>query len=414
MNIYVFADWFSKENYIGTLYAEEARGSQSYSFEFSNEWLKFVHEHSNLTLDPELQNYSGRQFLNSDKKIFGMFADACPDRWGRTLLQRRENIKARNESRNAKTLNETDFLLGVYDESRMGALRFKTDPDGPFIDYDENMSIPPITNLRGLEANSLAYENGYDTSNEWLKQLIAPGSSLGGARPKATVKDSAGALWIAKFPSKHDEYDQAAFEMLAHELAKMCGINVPEASLKTFSKSGSTFLVKRFDRDGEKRLHFASAMSLLNLKDGNNASDGHGYLEIAEFIRAYGKQPQADLKELFKRIAFSIAISNTDDHFRNHGFLLEKDGWKLSPAFDVNPSMTGDSLSLNINERNSLMSSELLLSTASQYLLPDNEAAVIIEQVMNTVQENWRKVANRLGISRESIEDMSGAFRRKD
>ena len=414
MNIYVYADWISQTENIGNIYVEQSRGTQKISFEYSSFWLNYASNHSNFFLDPDLENYRGRQFLNPAKEIFGMLADASPDRWGRTLLARREQQRAKLESRSARLLYAIDYLIGVYDESRMGALRFKLDPNGPFIDDDSELSVPPIADLRELEAASRAYENDEDFDNKWINQLVVPGSSLGGARPKATVRDLNGDLWIAKFPSKHDMYDQAAWEMIAHELAKMCGINMPEARLQKFSDLGSTVLFKRFDRDGSKRIHYASAMSLLGLQDGDNATAGHGYLDIVQFIRAYSKHPAQDLRELFTRVAFSIAISNTDDHFRNHAFLLDEDGWKLSPAFDINPSVNQEYLALYITEAESRMSNKLLLSTAQYYLLSHEDAKEIVNKVDEIVELNWEKLAKRIGISHQSIEMMRSAFRRKE
>lgn len=413
MKIYVFADWLSDKKHIGTLYVESARGVQNCSFEFSDYWLAEAKQGRISFLDPDLQNYLGRQYLSDGKSILGMLSDASPDRWGRTLLQRREEKTARNENRFPRKLNDYDYLLGVYDESRMGALRFKIDPDGQFLDDDAAMTIPPMASLRKLEAASRAYEADEGLNDEWIKQLIAPGSSLGGARPKASVIDTDGSLWIAKFPSKHDDYDQGAWEMLAHELAVMCGINTPDARLEKFSDSGSTFLVKRFDRDGRRRIHYASMMCLLGLSDGDNSRSGNGYLDIIQLIRAYSIQPKEDLKELFSRVAFSIAISNTDDHFRNHAFLLSDIGWRLSPAFDINPSAYGNNLSLNINETDSRMSMELLRSTADYYSLDDAAAVSIIDNVRNIVLNNWERLANRRHISRESIERLRIAFRDK-
>ena len=187
---------------------------------------------------------------------------------------------------------------------------------------------------------------------KWLKQLIAPGSSLGGARPKASVLAPDDSLWIAKFPSKYDEINVGAWEMVVHDLAKLCNLDVPEAKLEKFSKIGSTFLVKRFDRENDRRIHFASAMTLLGKKDGAGAADGLGYLDIASIIRQNSINPKKDLRELWRRIVFNMAVSNTDDHLRNHGFLLKKDGWILSPLFDVNPNIYGDALALNVDENN--------------------------------------------------------------
>ena len=345
--IFVYENFSSLEpKKLGVLYVDTLRSSEHYSFEYDQDWLK--QSKFSFCLDPDISMFSGRQY--TEKNIFGMFADASPDRWGRILMKRREAIKARNENRKPNKMYDSDFLLGVYDQTRVGALRFKDDVNGPFLSDDKETAAPPWATLRSLEEASRQFEKDDNYLNDkWLKQLLKPGSSLGGARPKATVEDEQGNLWIAKFPSKNDEYDVGAWEKVVHDLAKLCGLNVPESKVEKFSKDGSTFLVKRFDRDGEKRIHFASAMTMLGKNDGASSDDGSSYVDIVDFIRAYGSSPKDDLIELFKRIIFSMAVSNTDDHLRNHGFILNDKGWNLSPLYDVNPVPYGDVLSLNID-----------------------------------------------------------------
>ena len=238
----------------------------------------------------------------------------------------------------------------------MGGLRFKTVESENYLSDDKELATPPWTTLRQLESASLAFEKNDDGMEEkWLKQLVAPGSSLGGARPKASVLAPDGSLWIAKFPSKNDEINVGAWEMVVHDLAVLCQFNVPEAKLENFSKIGSTFLTKRFDRVGNKRIHFVSAMTLLGKNDGANAADGSSYLDIASLIRQNSETPKKDLFELWRRIVFNMAVSNTDDHLRNHGFLMGKEGWRLSPLYDVNPNIYGDTLSLNVDLDSNLM-----------------------------------------------------------
>lgn len=264
--IYVYADFLSfHEEPVGTIYISQTRGKEFYSFEYEQNWL----ENGAMLLDPDLQLYQGRQYVNDDKNIFGVFADSCPDRWGRKLMKRREELRARKAEVKPQKLLESDYLLGVYDEARMGGLRFKTNTDGEFLSSDKEYATPPWTSLRELEQASIAFEN--DTvglGEKWLKQLLAPGSSLGGARPKASVMAPDGSLWIAKFPSKHDDFNSGAWEMVAHDLAAMCGLCVPQAKALQLSKLGTTFLVKRFDRNGQERVHFSSAMTMLGKKDG--------------------------------------------------------------------------------------------------------------------------------------------------
>lgn len=406
--IFVYADFEQFDNeLVGKINVSIVRGREFYSFEYSEEWLK----HQNFVIDPDLQLYKGRQYINDDKKIFGAFADSCPDRWGRKLMDRREELRARENDERPRKLLESDYLLGVYDESRMGGLRFKTNEDGPFLSDDVEFSTPPWTSLRELEQASIAFENednGLD--DKWLKQLLAPGSSLGGARPKASVKAPDETLWIAKFPSKHDDIDSGAWEMVVHDLAIMCGLNVPEAKAEKFSKLGTTFLVKRFDRDGEKRIHFSSAMTMLGKSDGANAVDGSSYLEIVSFLKANGAHPKDDIKELWKRIVFSIAVSNTDDHFRNHGFILENDGWSLSPMYDVNPDIYGRYLSLNINDTESMLDFDVAIDAAPYYGIEKKDAEKMVDEIKDIVTNNWKNLASKYGVGRGEIERMKVAF----
>lgn len=406
--IFVYADFEQFDNeLVGKINVSNVRGREFYSFEYSEEWLK----HQNFVIDPDLQLYKGRQYTNDDKKIFGAFADSCPDRWGRKLMDRREELRARENDERPRKLLESDYLLGVYDESRMGGLRFKTNEDGPFLSDDVEFSTPPWTCLRELEQASIAFENednGLD--DKWLKQLLAPGSSLGGARPKASVKAPDETLWIAKFPSKHDDIDSGAWEMVVHDLAIMCGLNVPEAKAEKFSKLGTTFLVKRFDRDGEKRIHFSSAMTMLGKSDGANAAGGSSYLEIVSFLKANGAHPKDDIKELWKRIVFSIAVSNTDDHFRNHGFILENDGWSLSPMYDVNPDLYGRYLSLNINDTESMLDFDVAIDAAPYYGIEKKDAEKMVDEIKDIVTNNWKNLASKYGVGRGEIERMKVAF----
>lgn len=408
--IFVYADWCDGGPFlIGRLYVDRQRGRQVFSFAYHEEWL--LKSKFSITLDPDLAMYSGRQYVPVDKSMFGVFADSCPDRWGRLLMKRREAINARREKRKPRQLGELDFLLGVYDQSRMGALRFSDQEGGTFLSNEHELAAPPWTTLRKLESASIAFEKDESGLEEkWLEQLLAPGSSLGGARPKATVQGPDGALWIAKFPSKHDEYNSGAWEMVVHDLAKKCGLNVPEAKLETFSKSGSTFLVKRFDRDREKRIHFASSMTLLGKTDGASGGDGTSYLDIAAFIRSNGASPKEDLKELWKRIVFNMAVSNTDDHLRNHGFILTEKGWRLSPLYDVNPCIYGNSLSLNVSGEDGTIDFGLAIETSEFYGIKKKEAEKTISEIQKTVKDNWQSIAREYELSRGAVEYMRPAF----
>ncbi|MDD6744298.1 MAG: type II toxin-antitoxin system HipA family toxin [Roseburia porci] len=407
--IFVYDDFSTEQPVLmGSLYVNVIKGGESYSFEYDKDWLRKTG--LTLTLDPELMPYSGRQYPTG-KNIFGLFADASPDRWGRVLMNKRERILAEKEGRKPSKLYDSDYLLGVYDETRMGGIRFKANQEGPFLSDDKETAAPPWATLRTLEEASRNFENDETGLTEkWLNQLIKPGSSLGGARPKATVVDTKDQLWIAKFPSKNDENDTGAWEMVAHDLAALCGLNVPEAKLEKFSPLGSTFLIKRFDRMGSKRVHFASAMTLLGKTDGASAADGSSYLDIAAFIKSYGAQPKKDLGELWKRIVFNMAVTNTDDHLRNHAFILTDKGWILSPLYDVNPVPYGDELSLNVDEEDNSISIDLAVQTAVRFGISKSDAEVQAEEILKIVRDNWEKTAARYGLTRRQIEEMRPAF----
>lgn len=393
---------------IGRLYVDVIKGGESYSFAYDDKWL--ANTKLSLSLDPDLPAYAGRQFPNG-RAIFGVFADASPDRWGRLLMNKRERNLADKKKRKPRKLYDSDFLLGVYDEARMGGLRFKLEETGEFLSNDKETATPPWATLRTLEEASRQFENDERALNEkWLNQLIRPGSSLGGARPKATVVDTQGQLWIAKFPSKNDDNNTGAWEKVVHDLARMCGLNVPESKLETFSKLGSTFLVKRFDRDRDKRIHFASAMTLLGKTDGASAADGSSYLDLVSIITSSGANPTEDLIELWKCIVFSMAISNTDDHLRNHAFVLKKSGWALSPLYDVNPVPYGDELSLNVNEADNRISIPLAIETAYRFNIAEKNAKEMADAITTIVGNNWEKLATEYGIPRGKIEDMRPAF----
>jgi serine/threonine-protein kinase HipA len=297
----------------------------------------------------------------------------------------------------------------------MGALRFKEVASGAFMNDNRNFATPPWTYIRELEQASYQLENELieDDSEalKWLYMLLAPGSSLGGARPKAGVRNIDGSLWIAKFPSKEDGYDVGAWEMIVHELAQMAGLNVATAMAKTFYGKHHTFLTKRFDRTASgQRLHFASAMTLLGYTDGINFQEGVSYLELAEFIIQKGANVNQDLEELFRRIVFSICVSNTDDHLRNHGFLLTKAGWILSPAYDINPNPKGTGLKLNISAHDNSLDLNLAAEVAPFFRLTNDMATAIIQNTVGVVSK-WKQLAAKYKLSRDEQDRMSSAFR---
>ncbi|MFN8578255.1 MAG: HipA domain-containing protein [Candidatus Sericytochromatia bacterium] len=412
--ILVYADWvdLKKTFLMGFLKITNSRNKEIFSFEYSQEWLNSGFSH---LIDPDLQLYSGTQYLNNDKNNFGIFLDSSPDRWGRLLMRRREVLNAKIEQRKVKTLLESDYLLGVYDGYRMGAIRFKDSENGNFLNDDKKLATPPWTLLRELEFASLELEKDDSTVNpdyiKWLNMLIAPGSSLGGARPKAGVIDNKNNLWIAKFPSKNDDKDIGAWEMLVNQIALESGLNVSESMVKKFTSKYHTYLTKRFDRNEKgQRIHFASAMTLLGYTDGNDFNDGVSYLELAEFLIRYGANVNKDLEELWKRIVFNICVSNTDDHLRNHGFLLTEKGWVLSPAYDINPIETGTGLKLNISEDDNSLDLDLALEVIDYFRVDYKKAKEIIEIIQKNVS-TWNQKASNLGISRNDQELMFNAFR---
>lgn len=412
--IFVYADWveLGKPVMMGVLSIDVLRGKEIFSFKYSDNWLMNGYTH---VLDPDLGFYTGAQYLRDDKPNFGLFMDSSPDRWGRVLMKRREAILAKADNRPARMLRESDFLLGVYDMHRMGALRFKLESDGDFLDNNKDYSAPPWASIRELENASLELEKNIEQDNpdllKWINLLMAPGSSLGGARPKASVQDADGALWIAKFPSISDYINIGAWEMVVNELAQKSGINTAHAMIRKYNNKHHTYLTKRFDRTpAGERLHFSSAMTLLGYSDGAGADDGVSYLELVGFIVQNGASVNADLTELFKRIVFSIAVSNTDDHLRNHGFLLTQNGWTLSPAYDINPNQYGTGLKLNISENDNSLDFNLVLSVAPYFRLTNVVAVQIIEHIKLVVSE-WEKIADKYKIPKNEQEQMRRAFR---
>ena len=409
--VYAHSVALPEPNLLGILHADLVRGKEVFSFEYNAGWLESGKAQS---LDPDLQLYSGPQYLNEGKSNFGIFLDSSPDRWGRTLMDRHEALLARKEDRKPRPLFETDYLLGVFDGHRMGALRFKENEEGPFLNDNKEMASPPWTSIRALEHASMELEKDIANDTEqlkWLNMLMAPGSSLGGARPKASVVDPKGQLWIAKFPSGNDKRDMGGWEMVTHQLAINAGLNVPEAMAGKYYGHQHTFLTKRFDRTAESgRIHFASAMTLLGQTDGADFKSGVGYLDLVEFISRNGANVQGDLEELWRRIVFYICVSNTDDHLRNHGFLLTEGGWSLSPAYDMNPLETGSGLSLNISETDNAQELDLAIEVAPYFRVSEKRASEIIQKVKASVGQ-WNTVAEEQGISRTEREGMSAGFR---
>ncbi len=416
-SIQVCAHWQGLENPIrmGTLYAAPSKGKEVFSFEYDPAWLKSSHAQ---VLDPGLMLFSGPQYARDGHDNFGLFLDSSPDRWGRVLMQRRETQQARAEERSVRPLLESDYLLGVYDGHRMGALRFRLGDDEPFLDNQEDMAAPPWTKLRDLEYASLQLEQDDAESNKdymkWLKMLIAPGGSLGGARPKASVLDENSHPWIAKFPSRRDEINIGKWEYLVYQLARKVGVVIAHSDIRHFTGEYDTFLTKRFDRTEKgERLHFASAMTLLGKKDGDGGDTGVSYLDLADFLVRNGAQANEDLEQLWRRIVFYVCVSNTDDHLRNHGFILTDVGWALSPAYDINPVATGGGLALSISKEDNSQDLDLVLSIAPYFRVGKDRANEIIQEIA-TVVRSWPSMAKRLSIPSRELSVMKSAFRVAD
>jgi serine/threonine-protein kinase HipA len=416
VTIAVYADWDGLPGpmRLGFLYAHRVRGRDVFEFEFDREVLRSVNL-GNARLDARLEMTEGHQHPQQGANIFGLFADSSPDRWGRVLMQRRLEREQR-EGRQDPTarLTETDYLLGVHDEYRVGALRFKLNDEGGFLDNQDGIAAPPFVQLRELQEAVRDFERSEDGEagrEEWLRLLIAPGGSLGGARPKASVVDPNGGMWIAKFPSGRDGHDVGAWELIVNTLAGNCGIQVPEGMIKKFANSNHTFLIKRFDRRERRRLHFASAMTLTGRVDGDDASVGASYLELARVLIDQGAQPAEDLQELWTRIVFNILVSNTDDHLRNHGFILSPgSGWRLSDAYDMNPVPGSNGLKLNISEHDNALDLDLTRSVAPYFRVSAVDANDIIERCKSVVVQ-WSKIATGLHLSKREQDQMADAFR---
>ena len=408
--VYADFDWLKEIELIGELSYESLRGSDSYAFQFNDEWLK---RYGNLFISADLNNYKGLQYTQLEKDIFGCFSDALPDRWGRTLLNRREQILATEEKRPVRRLSSFDYLLGIDDSSRMGGFRFKKTPDGEFINSSNTLRIPPLTSIRELIHASREIEKSEEGNKlpdkKWLTQLVQPGSSLGGARPKASVVDTDKVLYVAKFPSRKDDYNAGLWEHFCHLLAKKAGINAASTQVISTSDKYHTLLSRRFDRtDDGRRIHFASAMTLLGLSDGTNASTGNGYLDIVDFILQNCTEVNKNLQELYRRVAFNICIGNSDDHFRNHGFLLTAKGWTLSPAYDMNPTLN-EYQSLLISNSSSKADLAILSDACEDYMLPQDVATKIISEVVAAVK-GWKALATKLGIANSEMDLFGNTF----
>lgn len=407
LEVWLDVDFLDEKINIGTL--SHHRGHVR--FNYDRAWLKHP---KCFHIDPQLSLDQSTFHPNPQLGSFGIFMDSSPDRWGQTLMKRREALEAKDQGRTAKTLYAWDFLIGVQDFTRQGALRFKY-PDTDVFLSDNKLSAPPVTNL--IELATVAKEisakhiNDLDKLKRWLSVLVAPGASLGGARPKANFTESDGSIWIAKFPANDDDRDIGAWEGVVHELAKSSKIIVPEAKILKLSQNFHTFCVKRFDRHNGKRVFYASAMTLLQRSE----SEGASYLELAQFLLKNGDISfiSTDLEQLFRRVVFNVAVGNKDDHLRNHGFILSKSGWRPSPAFDVNANIDKADHVLNIDDCDNRPSMKTVLTTADLYDLSPSKAAQIVEDIVNVVS-NWQAIAKKYRISALEIEMMNASFLKYD
>ncbi|HET6545749.1 MAG TPA: type II toxin-antitoxin system HipA family toxin [Rhodanobacteraceae bacterium] len=393
---------------IGMLSRETMRGHEVVSFAYDADWLT---DGSAFTLDSSLALWSGEQFPAADRGQFGIFLDSAPDRWGRVLMERREAFQADREGRSARALSDWDFLLGVHDHARLGALRFRRGGNRPFLD-DSALAAPPLARLRELEHSARELERpGAERRPEysgWLALLLAPGSSLGGTRPKASFTDEDGGLWLAKFPSREDRRDVGAWEYLVHRLAVGAGIEVPDARLLRLSGAHRTFCVRRFDRTEVGRRMFASAMTLLGKRDGESDAS---YLDLALAIQDHGVpgRIEADLAQLFRRVVFNVMVGNRDDHLRNHGMLRVPGGWVLAPAFDVNPNGEKARHAISLDGSVAVPDLARVRATAPFYRLDATAAGRIVEEVGEVVSR-WRRVARELDLPAAEITLVAPAF----
>ena len=407
ITVYADFDFLATPQEIGILGYEHVRGKDHFVFEYSREWLK---KHGGILLSGDLLNVPSLQHPRGNDSVFGFVKDSFPDRWGRLLLDRRERLIAQSEGRPKRMLTNYDYLIGIEDFTRMGGIRYKSEDSEEYINASEKYLVPPIESLRALcdacHEIELAEERNELPDQRWLDQLIDPGTSLGGARPKANVIDTDGKLYVAKFPSKKDLENTELIEHFSHRLAATAGISVAKTRTIKISKDRDLLLSERFDRSSEgKRIHFASAMSLLGLEDGAGSSTGNGYLDIVDFILQGCVDAGKNLRALYRRVAFNVMFGNTDDHFRNHGFLLTPKGWTLSPAYDINPGEKSYQCLL-IDQYTEESDIKALLSACNNYMLEEQEASGIIEEVRTAIKD-WRKTATALQVPTKILEPYS-------
>jgi serine/threonine-protein kinase HipA len=406
--VLVYADLQGTPHLVGRLWARLRKDRESATFEYDKIWLAHP---DRFSLEPALKLGPGPFHTPSDKSLFGAIGDSAPDRWGRVLMRRAERRRAERAGQTPRTVRQIDYLLMVDDEARQGALRFAEREGGPFLAEHGPTKIPPLVELPRL-LSAAEHVLSDEDSDEDLRLLLAPGSSLGGARPKASVRDRDGHLMIAKFPNKADEVNTVLWEGVALTLAANAGIPVPAWRIETIAGK-PVLLLRRFDREQGIRVPFSSAMSMLDAKD----NEARSYLEFVDALRQYGAAPKEDMRALWRRIVFSVLISNTDDHLRNHGFLWAgRAGWRLSPAYDLNPVPTdirARILSTAIDLGDGTASLTLALQVAAYFELDEPESRKIATQIGEAVAK-WRKVAAKLGLTSAEVDRMASAFEHED
>ena len=387
----------------GRMHSHRRRGSESASFGYDDRYLA---DPDAYALDPALPLVTGTLQTAVGHALFGAFSDSTPDRWGRNLIQRAERARAKAAATAPRSMSEADLLLGVRDDLRQGALRFRLSNQVPFM-AAEDSGVPVLTDLPVLLAIAARAER--DTAGyEDLQRLLRAGSSLGGARPKAHVLGAAGRVAIAKFPSpSSDTWNVMAWEKVALDLARDGGLAVPDSQLIRIGDQ-HVLVIDRFDRRGAARIGYASAKTMLEAGNGDQRS----YLEIAAVIEERSTAATAELRQLWRRMAFSILISNTDDHLRNHGFLHERgESWTLSPAFDLNPNPGAGAkyLSTSIDFTGTRASIDTLMSVAAYFRLATGDALAVLAEVTQAVAR-WRSVAKSHGLLPKDLDVMEPAF----
>jgi serine/threonine-protein kinase HipA len=408
---YVYIDLAGETRSVGRLWTRRDRAGERASFEFDAAWLA---DPLHYALGPALPATAGAFHTAQGRALFGALGDSAPDGWGRRLITRNEARRARAEGRTPRAPREIDFLLGVTDLVRQGALRFRLTPDGPFTTPDDGAHVPPLVDLPVLlsAANTLAEDSDSVEADNAVRLLLAPGSSLGGARPKASVRDRDGALAIAKFPEHSDDVDVIRWERVTLLLAERAGIDVCDARLEPAGES-VVLLVRRFDRRGPERVPFLSARSLLDAADGEHRS----YVEMFDALRQVASQAAVDGRQLWRRLAFNILASNFDDHLRNHAVLYDGAGWRLTPAYDLNPvpaHIKSRDLTTPINiDGDPSASLELAVEAAPEFLLKEDEARAIAAEIAR-VTATWRDVAGQFDLRGDEINRMATAFEHEE